>query len=691
MDSTLVDENDDPGSVAVEAEDYTDAKVTVYANPVPCCNPLSIDFAAEMASESGVSGATRYEWRFGDGRDATGQTVNHTFAWADDYTVTVTAHLPNGETTIEEFTLELGSTPGPTPPDANDPAETTETEPPTADAGPDQQVPEGDTVVLDGSGSLAGGAGPLSFTWAQISGPIVALAGIDSSVARFTAPEVEAGGEGLVFQLTVTEPGGSAVDVVTVWVESRGAQSDEVEADAGPDQTVAADAVVQLDGSQSSAPPTPAAQYLWSQLSGATVSLTGATSSKPSFVAPDLGVEGGELRFELRLASGEAWDTDQVSVHISGSPINAPDVVGNRVVFLSGPEGASESGPGEVSWFFFEAPGVSDVFLRQDCCECNDIDSPVLTSDAQGVYRATIDVREDQTIWYYVCYRLNGTEYSSQSVYVNPPPGDPLAAPASVIWYHGRDDDVAILHEVIRAGVVTHIMVVGRDRVSHAFDDPEVLEAILIAKNAGLKVIWGRRLWNTWEDFQDLEDTFDPQFYAGAVAQVQREAAALGADYTALDCECYGEAPLDDYLANPIPEANFVAMRTAIEQAATQGRVDYVHPSGAFGSPMHANNTFPPLGRTRVGLSTYWDVPHKICRIDYPFEVFSAYVQPTTERHNNGDAPYFLPQHILRNKHLWSQQDGAPNNVNGLFLYPGKPESVIWATATMMADEFDQD
>ena len=700
MDSTLIEqETDDSGIAPAEIEDSggDPSELTVSADPVPCCNPLSIDFTAEVG-DAAIVGATYFEWDFGDGRNGTGPAVNHTYAWADRYTVTVTAYLPGGETTVEEFTLELGSDGtddpvGPTPPDVVGPAEGPETDPPTADAGPDQQVSSGDTVRLDGSASRPSGAGSLSYTWAQVSGPTVALSGINSAVARFTAPVPEAGQERLVFQLSVAQAGATAVDVVVVWVEQQLTEPMEVEADAGLDQTVEPGAVVRLDGSGSSAPATPPAEYLWTQVTGAAVTLSGADSTRPSFVAPDLGASGGELRFELRVTSGEAWDTDVVNVRVSGAEETtpeAPPVRGFRVVFLSGPESDTEPGPAEVSWHFVDAPGVSGVFLRWDCCACQDTDTQVLTPDDQGVYHATIDVPEDETIWYYVHYMLNGTEYVSQSVYVNTPPGDPTAAPAPVIWYHSTAYGRGVLDEVIRSGAVTHILVAGRNRSISDHDDPEIRETIRLAQSAGLKVIWGRRLWNAWTDFQDLEDTFDPEFYATAVAEVQSEAIALGADFTALDCECYGIAPLDDYLAGAIPEENFLAMQAAVQQAAEQGTVDFVYPCGSYGEPLHPNGVYGPLGNIRIAESTYWDIGHKLCRMDYPFEIFGAYVQPTTERSENGDAPYFLPQDIVRRRYLWSQQDGAPELANGLFLYPGGPESVVLETATMLADEFDQ-
>ena len=700
MDSTLLDQgDDDPGVAPAEVEDPagTGSVLTVSASPVPCCNPLSIDFSAELGSDGGMGGATYIEWDFGDGRSASGQAVNHTYAWADDYTVTVTVRLPGGETTSEQFALALGSTDdpsGPRPPEVVNPAEDPDADPPIADAGPDQQVSAGDTVVLDGSGSRPGGAGPLSYTWAQVSGPVVALTGINSAVARFTAPVPEAGQEGLVFQLSVAETGGRAVDVVTVWVAQRvtAPVAAEVTADAGPDQTVEPGTVVQLDGSGSSVPATPPAEYFWSQVSGPTVSLSSAGTSAPTFVAPDLGAEGGELRFELRVTSGDVWDTDGVAVRISGVEETTPEaapVTGFRVVFLSGPEGAAGPGTAEVSWYFVDAPGASEVFLRLDCCNCPNIDTAILTPNAQGVYRATIDVPEGEISWYHVHYVLNGTEYWSQSVHVNPDPGDSSAPPPIVIWNHRWGTAPDVLHEVIRAGVVTHVMVEGHDRVVPAHDTPEILEAVRIAQAAGLKVIWSRWLWHAWEDFQVLEDTFDPEFYLAAMAQVQSEAQALGADYTALDCECYGKAPLDGYLDGVIPEENYVAMQAAIEQAAAESQVDFVYPSGAFHRSFNPIFLYPALGRQRVAEGTYYDIPQKHCYASSEFEVFGAFIRNSTERSSKGYAPFYLPQDIIRRPYLWSQQDGAPGATNGLFIYSEGSDSETRELARMLADAFD--
>jgi hypothetical protein len=60
---------------------------------------------------------------------------------------------------------------------------------PTANAGPDQTVIEGTLVQLAGSGSDPDND-PLTFTWSQLSGPAVALSGVNDPTATFTAPLV---------------------------------------------------------------------------------------------------------------------------------------------------------------------------------------------------------------------------------------------------------------------------------------------------------------------------------------------------------------------------------------------------------------------------------------------------------------------------------------------------------------------
>jgi hypothetical protein len=90
--------------------------------------------------------------------------------------------------------------------------------PPRADAGADQQVVSGALVELDGSASHDPDGQITAFSWAQESGPPVALEQATQAIAAFEAPIVHAATV-LAFRLLVTDNrGASDLDRVQVTV-----------------------------------------------------------------------------------------------------------------------------------------------------------------------------------------------------------------------------------------------------------------------------------------------------------------------------------------------------------------------------------------------------------------------------------------------------------------------------------------
>ena len=191
---------------------------------------------------------------------------------------------------------------------------------PVADAGADQTgsdaVTEGDTVTLDGSGSSDADSDTLEYEWSQTSGTTVSLSGATTASPTFTAPELLAD-ENLVFSLVVNDGTvDSTADSVTVTVR---AVVVPLVADAGEDQTVDIGTTVTLDGSGSSDADTgDTLTYAWSQTSGTTVMLSGATTASPTFTAP---ATTGALVFSLVVNDGTVSSTaDTVTVTV-GQPI----------------------------------------------------------------------------------------------------------------------------------------------------------------------------------------------------------------------------------------------------------------------------------------------------------------------------------------------------------------------------------
>ena len=128
-------------------------------------------------------------------------------------------------------------------------------EPPVAYAGPDQTVAAGSTVTLDGSDSTGTG---IAYSWSQDSGTTVALSNATDARPDFTAPAAPAT---LRFTLTVNDDISlNDTDAVTVTV------AEPPVAEAGPDQTVAFNSTVALDGSGSTGT---GIAYSWSQTAGA--------------------------------------------------------------------------------------------------------------------------------------------------------------------------------------------------------------------------------------------------------------------------------------------------------------------------------------------------------------------------------------------------------------------------------------
>jgi len=90
---------------------------------------------------------------------------------------------------------------------------------PTADAGPDQTVNEGNTVTLDGSKSSDPDDGIASYLWEQTGGPSVSLSSSTAFKPNFAAPSGIQNNISITFKLTITDFSGlKDTDTVVITV-----------------------------------------------------------------------------------------------------------------------------------------------------------------------------------------------------------------------------------------------------------------------------------------------------------------------------------------------------------------------------------------------------------------------------------------------------------------------------------------
>ena len=199
--------------------------------------------------------------------------------------------------------------------------------PPVANAGPDFSLNEGTNGSLSGSGTDSDGS-ITGYSWMQTAGPAVTLVAANSASASFTAAQVSAD-TALTFRLTVTDNRGAiASDTVVVTVRNVAAGNAAPFANAGADRTVTEGAAVSLAGVGTDSDGT-IAGYRWTQVGGAAVTLSSATTATASFTAPQVSANTA-LTFRLTVTDNQgAAASDDVIVTVRDG---VPTTVGGKQV-----------------------------------------------------------------------------------------------------------------------------------------------------------------------------------------------------------------------------------------------------------------------------------------------------------------------------------------------------------------------
>lgn len=176
-------------------------------------------------------------------------------------------------------------------------------------------------VTLDGSSSNDSDGIISSFSWTQVSGtPDVTLNNADSSIASFTAPDVDSNTI-LNFELTVTDNNGAiATDSVAVTITPVQTVNQPPIAIAPNDFSAIENTQVSLDGSASSDSDGSITSYSWVQTAGSpTITITDSSLAIAVFTAPEI-ANDTLLTFELTVTDNSgATNTDSVDITIQDS------------------------------------------------------------------------------------------------------------------------------------------------------------------------------------------------------------------------------------------------------------------------------------------------------------------------------------------------------------------------------------
>ncbi|MGH8071115.1 MAG: PKD domain-containing protein [Candidatus Entotheonellia bacterium] len=268
-------------------------------------------------------------------------------------------------------------------------------QPPIANAGPDQTVRPGTTVILDGSGSFdPDGHTPLQFAWTfaqKPAGSAATLTGADTSTPSFTADVTG----NYRLRLVVTDTQGATSEPDEVLVSTVNSQP---VAEAGPDQAVSVrGTTIQLDGGQSYDPDGDPITFAWTLLQKpamSTATLSHATSSTSTFIAD---VQGDYvMRLVVTDSFGAASDADTVLVSFDNVPpvADAGDtqtvLVGATVVLDGSGSFDANGDPLTFHWSLTITPDSSQATLSNPLAE-----APTFTADQPGSYTASLIVNDE--------------------------------------------------------------------------------------------------------------------------------------------------------------------------------------------------------------------------------------------------------------------------------------------------------
>jgi len=266
--------------------------------------------------------------------------------------------------------------------------------PPIADAGPDQNVSTGVTVVLDGSASSDPDGDIITYYWQFVSLPSGSFATLNNP--SIVNPSFTADVDGTYILSLVVSDGThtSSPDYVTVTASSVNVAP---VANAGLDQFVITGSIINLDGSGSSDANGDLLTYSWSFVSiptGSNAVLLNFTTPYPSFIA-DL---SGTYVVQLIVNDG-FYDSVPDTVTIIADEENVrpvadagldQDVITGSIVQLNGSGSTDANGDSLTYFWWFSSKPTGSMATLSDPTAVN----PTFLADISGSYVVKLTVND---------------------------------------------------------------------------------------------------------------------------------------------------------------------------------------------------------------------------------------------------------------------------------------------------------
>jgi PKD repeat protein len=396
--------NDDDDFLIITVYDVTDPVADAGPDQI-VDEDTTVQFNGSGSSDN--VDVVNWTWTFSDGGSVSmyGENPTHIFLEPGIYNVTLNATDDAGNW-HEDFVIIT----------------VLDTTNPVADAGPDQNVNEDTVVHFDGSDS-SDNVGIVNWTWTFSDGGPVLLYG-ESPTHVFSEPGT------YNVTLNATDAAGNGnEDLVIIYV----ADVTDPAADAGPDQIVDEDTMVQFDGSGSS-DNVGVVNWTWTFSDGGPVSLYG---EDPVHVFPEPGLY--EITLEIIDAAGNGHqDTVLITVLDVTDPesVAGPDQIVDEDSVVQFDGSGSSDNVGVVNWTWTFSDG-GPVSLHDEY--------PVHVFPEPGIYNVTLNVTDEAGNWNMDSMIVTVLDVTSPSADAGP---DQIVDEDSIVFFDGSgsSDNVEIVN-----------------------------------------------------------------------------------------------------------------------------------------------------------------------------------------------------------------------------------------------------